>query len=52
MPAVLHLFLIDLMYINASPSIEDIRKHKWNQERNIEHHPQCKLTGTAVCQRQ
>ena len=26
MPSVLHLFLIDLMYINAPPSIEDIRK--------------------------
>ena len=33
------------MYINTSPSIEDIRKNKRNQEGNIEHYPQRKLAG-------
>ena len=37
------------MYINTSPSIEDIRKNKRNQEGNIEHYPQCKLAGATVC---
>lgn len=40
------------MYINTSPSIEDIRKNKRNQEGNIEHYPQRKLAGATVCQRQ
>ena len=50
MSPVLHLLFANLMYINASPRIEDIRQHKRNQEGNIEHHPQSKLTGTTVCQ--
>lgn len=40
------------MYIDASPGIEDIRQHKGNKERYIEHHLQRKLAGAAVGQGQ
>lgn len=48
---ILHLFGIYLLPVDAAPCVENVGKHKRNQDRHVGHYPQRKLAGTTVCQR-
>ena len=50
--AFVHLFLCNLVTVDATPSVEDISNHKRNENGNISHRFQSKLAGTAICQSQ
>ena len=48
MSAFVHLFLRNLVTVNATPSVEYISYHKRDENGNISHCLQSTLTGTAI----